>query len=166
MTLEERFWLKVNKNGSQILDTVCWEWTGKIKSGKEGGYGIISIADYASERRSTRRFNRKDLRAHRVSWELHNGEIFDGLLVCHRCDNRRCVNPIHLFLGTSQDNLSDMAQKLRSTIGEKNPRHKLTRKQVDELRHLSKSLSRAELAALFNIHKMHIGKILRREQWK
>lgn len=81
MTLEERFWLKVNKNGSQILDTVCWEWTGKIKSGKEGGYGIISIADYASERRS-------------------------------------------------------------------------------------KSLSRAELAALFNIHKMHIGKILRREQWK
>jgi len=88
----DRFFRKVDKTGS------CWNWlAGKDKD----GYGKIKIA-------------RKDLRAHRVSWEIHNGIIPGGLLVLHRCDNPSCVNPSHLFLGTALDNNRDRDAKGRN----------------------------------------------------
>lgn len=93
-----RFWNKVNKEGPNG----CWEWVGKIKVGKEGGYGIF-----------------RDMRAHRYSWELFNGLIPDKLIICHKCDNRKCVNPDHLFLGTQFDNMKDMTKKGRRAYGEK-----------------------------------------------
>lgn len=89
--LAERFWQKVKKSDS------CWEWQG---ANVPKGYGIIG----------------KDGRnqyAHRVSWELHTGVIPKGLLVCHHCDNPKCVRPDHLFVGTHQDNLRDMSRKGR-----------------------------------------------------
>lgn len=87
---EARFWSKVSKSEG------CWEWTAALRS----GYGVF----YADGRLH---------RAHRVSWEIANGPIAEGLLVCHRCDNRRCVRPDHLFLGTSTDNNRDMTEKGR-----------------------------------------------------
>ena len=78
--------------------TGCWEWTGKIK---EGRYGVIKV-------------NRtNDAYAHRASWMIHFGEIPDGMCVCHKCDNTRCVNPDHLFLGSLADNVRDMVAKGR-----------------------------------------------------
>lgn len=89
---EERFWAKVDKGDG------CWEWTGGRAN---RGYGHVE---------PVRGQNRS---AHRVSWELTNGPIPDGLWVLHRCDNPPCVRPSHLFLGTHADNMRDMEAKGR-----------------------------------------------------
>lgn len=91
--LRTRFWDRVDKSGE------CWLWFGKIEW---DGYGRV-------------KYKGKSYRAHRVAWELVNGEIEDGLLVLHRCDNPLCCNPSHLFLGTQQDNMTDKKQKGRAT---------------------------------------------------
>ena len=86
-----RFWRRVNKT-----DT-CWWWTGTVAT---HGYGTMSI-------------NSEPRLMHRFSYELHKGPVPEGLFVCHRCDNKRCVNPDHLFTGTHQDNMRDMVEKGR-----------------------------------------------------
>jgi hypothetical protein len=92
---EQRFWLQV---APMMDDRGCWEWAGAISS---NGYGAIL-------------WNSKLLGPHRVSWILHYGDIPSGLIVCHTCDNRSCVNPAHLWLGTTRDNAIDMSRKGRA----------------------------------------------------
>lgn len=89
----------------------CWLWISTIK---KNGYGQMSG-------------NRL---AHRVSYEIHVSEIPAGMQVCHRCDTRSCVNPNHLFLGTTQDNTADRHAKGRSVSGEARGVTKLTRQQA------------------------------------
>ena len=105
-TKEERF----NKKYLINEDTDCWEW----QNAKNNiGYGMF-------------RWDRHTMRtAHRVSYELHNGPIPEGLVVCHKCDNPICVNPEHLWVGTLKDNAQDMVAKGRNARAMIGYKHKL-----------------------------------------
>lgn len=98
-TTMKRFFNKVNKTET------CWLWTASLRG--KTGYGAFKL-------------NGKTVDAHRLSYQLHKGEIPEGMYVCHTCDNRKCVNPEHLFLGTAKDNYHDAVVKGRIIKGRKN----------------------------------------------
>lgn len=135
-----RFWRHVEKTDS------CWLWTGTMGT---VGYGQISVEG-------------RYVGTHRFSWELANGPIPSGLFVCHHCDNRRCVNPSHLFLGTHRDNMQDAARKGRTMHGEQHYAAKLTDAEVAEMRRLrtEEGVLHKDLAERFGVHQQHVEKIL------
>jgi hypothetical protein len=144
---EARFWAKVFRQ-----EEGCWEWTGAFRT---GGYGHLNVGG---------RFRA----AHRHSWELHNGPIPEGMLVCHHCDNRKCVRPDHLFLGTYSDNALDREQKGRGRpqAGEWNPNKKLTEGGVWEiLRRLANGESATSVSRDFGIGPTQTRRIRDGESW-
>lgn len=120
----------------------CWLWTGMLT---HDGYGRI-------------RDGKKRKLAHRVSWELHKGEIGGALLVCHHCDTPACVNPDHLFVGTGSDNMRDMVAKGRCPDnrgrmrpGSANRYSKLTEEAVRHIR--ARVMSPADYAKLYGVSR-------------
>lgn len=145
--VSERFWSKVK------LGEGCWEWQAQV--GKHG-YGCFD--------------HRVASRAHRASWMISVGPIPRGLQVLHKCDNKICVRPSHLFLGTQKDNVVDCSTKGRISRGELRPQHKLTEEVVREIRRLYVpgygGFGYRKLAKLFGIQPCYVGKIVNRTAWR
>lgn len=142
-----RFWTKVK---IARFDE-CWNWQAcKFRD----GYGQF-------------RANYHNYRAHRVAYTLYHGDIPDGLVVCHTCDNRLCCNPSHMFLGTIRDNSLDAREKGRLPTGERNGSSKLTYEQVAEIRALyaTGNYSQMQIAAMFHVHQTLISAITRNVRW-
>ena len=144
MTFAQRFWSKVDPAPSSC----CWEWTA-CKATE--GYGRFVL-------------NNRDLGAHRVAYTLAKGEIPEGLLVRHTCDNRLCCNPDHLILGTITDNMADKVKRNRQLKGEQHSNSKLTAKQAMEI--YSSPLLQDELAKLYNINQTTVSLIKHKKRWK
>ena len=104
--------------------------------------------------------NYKSWYAHRYAWFIKHGEIPEGMDVCHKCDNRRCHNVEHLFIGTRKDNMQDAKQKGRTASGFKLPQTKLTVDSVNKIVSLAKSgIAYEKIAKQFNITRQYAGKI-------
>jgi hypothetical protein len=156
-TFEERvcvFWSKVDRSAGQ---DACWTWTGAVTS--KWHYGCFQTGDG------------RVLGAHKVAWLLTNGDT-DGLCVLHRCDNRVCVNPAHLFLGTKQDNWDDMDSKGRYIgRGATSVHAKLTEEQARYIKATYRKTgprrgNGSELARQFGVTPTVVHAIGRGDTWK
>lgn len=145
-TPEQAFASRVAKNG----DSGCWLWGGYKNM---AGYGSLKV-------------DGKMTRAHRYSWELHNGPIPDGMHVLHRCDNPPCVNPDHLWLGTDADNAADRAAKGRSNPpkGDAHWNAKLTEPDMYAIRADTRILR--EIATDYGVTPSTISFIKHRKTWR
>lgn len=142
-TLEQRF------HAAYTIDshTECWVWNGCLWN----GYGQIIVKG-------------KRCAGHRVSWELYNGPIPAGQWVLHKCDNPKCVNPDHLFLGTHLENIQDMVQKRRQVKGVRQGLCKLTEAQVLEIRDMPGQYK--DVGRLFGVSAANVCDIKKRHTWK
>ena len=144
--LQKQFWDKVEKTSG------CWEWTA---SKTHNGYGQF--------------FDGGQVRAHRVSWLYHNGDIPENALVCHHCDNPGCVRPDHLFLGTPADNTMDMVRKgrARGAVGSAHPRAKLTEKDIPRIRDMLRCGARnVDIGKWFGVSAENISGIKHNRIWR
>jgi hypothetical protein len=145
---QARFWGRVDNPGPDD----CWEWQGTRQS---YGHGLLSVAG-------------KNLKAHRISYEIHVGPIPAGLIIRHRCDNPPCVNPAHLEVGTRQDNVHDRDSRGRhwALSGEEHNMARLTWADVDEIRSLAaRGESKTGLARRFGISRTHVYRIVLNKSW-
>lgn len=135
-----RFWNKVTKTES------CWIWNAATRN----GYGAFKARYVVWS-------------AHRLSWEIHNGKIPDDREICHTCDNRLCVNPKHMFLGTRKDNMQDAVNKGRIS----RHRAKVSDEAIRQIRYLnSQGIGVRLLAQQFGLAKSNVQNIVNRVTYK
>lgn len=144
-SIEQRLNAYIDKSGS------CWLWTMNTYN---YGYGKLSIG------------KGKQVRAHRYIYEQSKGKIPEGMMVLHTCDNPRCCNPEHLFLGNQKDNMVDAKEKGRigykAFFGDKHSNSKLTMEQVAEIKqlYLSGKYYQSELSKMFKVSQPVISKVI------
>ncbi len=145
--LEGRFWERVDKTCS----SGCWNWTGYRNP---DGYGTF----YASK---------KNLLAHRVSYIISYGEIPEGKCALHRCDNRKCVNPAHLFLGTRADNMADKVRKGRQSRGADLPQTRIGEIDIVTIRDwvTVPCVTTTAVAKAYGVSQPHVSQIVLRKKW-
>lgn len=128
--------------------TKCWQWIGSISP---SGYARLQV-------------DGENANAHRISYLVFKGKIPKGKYVLHKCDNRSCVNPNHLFLGTHQDNMVDRNTKNRQAKGESNGNVKITERDVLAIR--SAKGRQVDIAKRFKINQTQVSKIKLNKVWK
>ena len=146
----DRFWRYVDKKAPDE----CWEW---LKGKTTCGYGKSIIRN-------------EIIGSHRISWMAYNNrEIPNGMCICHHCDNPPCVNPAHLFLGSSKDNVQDMLRKGRGqdTVGQNNPQAKLNETQVRLIRYWWSlgNMKCVRMARYFGVDPQTIYNVINRYTW-
>lgn len=142
------FWTKV---AVSERNDECWEWKLSCDS---YGYGHLKWGGILRL-------------SHRLAWELTNGEIPDNLQVLHTCDNPKCCNPKHLFLGTHLQNMQDKNRKGRQSKGIFHPKHKLTPELVKQVRtRNANGDSHEKLAKELGLHHSTISQVVLRKTWK
>lgn len=146
---------RLERSITRVPECGCWLWTLAVD---RSGYGKT-------------RYQRKDIRAHRWSWVIHNGPVPEGLYVLHRCDVPACVNPSHLFLGTHADNDRDMREKGRQHVippmqGEAAPTAVLTNEDVLKIRRMRGKITQVAIGKQFGVHHSHVSRIQNRKFWK
>lgn len=146
--IAERLWSQVQKTER------CWIWKGDAD---DDGYGRL----WCNERR-------RSMRAHRVSWELHNDQIPDGFDVLHKCDNPPCVRPDHLFLGTNVENSADRDAKGRTLRGEDHGMAIVTDALVREIRqrYQQGGINETMLGAEYGLSQTAVSQIVLKKCWK
>jgi hypothetical protein len=143
----ERFMAKVTKTSG------CW-----LYSGPDNGRGYKRFFTVETG----------NVYAHRFSYEAHHGQpIPAGMMVCHSCDERACVNPAHLWLGDAKSNLVDMASKDRSTHGSRNSQAKLSEGQAAEVfrRYTRGGITMKALGAEFGVSATQVHAVVHRREW-
>ena len=153
-TLADRFWSKVAKG----TPDACWEWQASLDTRGYGNFGV-------PKNDGTGRYIMQ--RAHRVAWELTNGPLLGSVQhLCHTCDNRKCVNPAHLFIGNPTTNMADCVAKgrLNDRKGENNPRAKVTDDVVRAIR--AEALPLSKLMQKYGLPQTTLSDIRRGHTWK
>lgn len=145
-----RFWSNVNREKAKAKD--CWPWKGYVAS---HGYGQFGIGTKPHQVR---------IRAHRFAWIVSRGPIPDGLMVCHNCDNPRCVNPGHLRLDSQAGNIHESVRKGRKKAW---GLQKLNAEQVQELRQIyaAGGTTQKALAQRFGVARNTVSQIVNRKCW-
>ena len=140
----ERFWDKVDKSNN------CWEWTAATQN---KGYGVFS---YKGNNRAL---------AHRVVMQLEGHDV-KGLFVLHKCDNRLCVRPDHLYLGDAKDNMQDAIDRDRVCHGEDHPDSKLSDDEVAELRqkYEDTDVLQKELAEEYGVTQSNVSRLVNSDE--
>ena len=153
--LRGRFFAKVHKTSG------CWLWQGAKQNSRRDqpiGYGYMVVQSTPT---------RVPMLAHRISWELHFGQIPDGMNVLHSCDNPPCVNPEHLFLGKQKKNMEDCVAKGRKRRNENAPRAGFTNSQVLDIKErLARGESVVAIAAIYRKPHGTIWNISAGNSWR
>lgn len=139
---------RLNAGSIRNATTGCLEYQGRLNT---YGYSVVT-------------WKRRPMAGHRIVYEFHHGQIAAGKIVCHRCDNRRCINPEHLFLGTPADNAADRDNKGRQARGDTSGRARLSATDILEIRQSNQP--DAALAGRYGVGSQHIYKIKSRRVWK
>jgi len=150
---------RLNRYIIQVPFSDCHYWIGSLS--RKNGYGTISVREKGN------RDNRKQYKVHRLVYEFYKGPT-GKKHVLHKCDTPHCVNPDHLFLGTHQDNMRDMAKKGRACFGSKHRSAKLSPEQVIEIRRLYAmgGHTTRSLGAKYGVDGKHIHNIVTGKKWK
>ena len=132
-------------------NTGCWLWTATVC--QPFGHGRLAVG-------------RTMAGAHRISWELHNGPIPEGMFVCHHCDVPSCVNPDHLFIGDNQMNMTDKQRKGRAVKGEGSAGSKLTEDDVRRIRRMADmGMTTRMISDGFPVTWQTVHDIIKRKKW-